>query len=161
MTPEETLEQDDTPSVRELVAAVLDVQEQAGRLGREALAKFFETGPVLVEAMRHQSGQGEKVRQIVWSIYTGSHLVPLGHACAGLDTKVAEAVAAVITARLLVGAEIEEKLKILMTAAGEFIRCDETEAAQATQGLPLCYPIPMESPARLRELADTTEASKI
>ncbi|MEO6476745.1 hypothetical protein [Luteolibacter sp.] len=149
------------PSTHKIFESLLQVQDDAGRLGREAMAKFFATGPVLVDAMRHQSGQGEKVRQIIWSIYTGSHLVPLGHACAGLDTKVAEAVAAVITARLLAGAEIEEKLKILMTAAGEFTRCDETEATQATKGLPLCYPIPMESPARLRELADTTEASKL
>jgi hypothetical protein len=158
MPSEDALEQDDAPSVGELVAAVLDGQELAGRLGREALAKFFETGPVLVEAMRHQSGQAEKVRQIVWSLYTGSHLVPLGHACSGLDTKVAEAVAAVIAARLLAGAEIEEKLGILMKAAGEFGRCDETEAAQATQSLPLCYPLPMETAARLRELADIVES---
>lgn len=56
------------PSTREMVQALLQVQDEAGRLGREALTKFFETGPVLVDAMRHQSGQGEKVRQIVWSI---------------------------------------------------------------------------------------------
>lgn len=154
-TPEE-----ETPSTQELVESLLQVQDDAGRLGREAMANFFATGTVLVDAMRHQSGQAEKVRQIVWSIYTGSHLVPLGHACAGLDTKVAEAVAAVITARLLAGAEIEEKLKILMIATGEFTRCDETEAAQTTQGLPLCYPIPMETSLRLRELAAIVEASE-
>ena len=148
------------PSTQEILTSLLQMQDDAGRLGREAMEKFFATGPVLVDAMRHQSGQAEKVRQIVWSIYTGSHLVPLGHACAGLDTKVAEAVAAVITARLLAGAEIEEKLKILMTAAGEFTRCDETEATQATKGLPLCYPIPMATSLRLHELAAIVEASE-
>jgi len=148
------------PSTQEILESLLQVQDDAGRLSREAMAKFFATGTVLVDAMRHQSGQAEKVRQIVWSIYTGSHLVPLGHACAGLDTKVAEAVAAVVTARLLVGAEIEEKLKILMTAAGEFTRCDEAESTQATKGLPLCYPIPMETSLRLRELAEVVEASE-
>ncbi len=148
------------PSTKEILASLLQIQDDGGRLGREALEKFFATGPVLLDAMRHQSGQAEKVRQIVWSLYTGSHLVSLGNVCAGLDTKVAEAVAALISARLLAGAEIEEKLGILMKAAGEFSRCDETEAAQATKGLPLSYPIPMERSARLRELAEIVEASE-
>jgi hypothetical protein len=148
-------------STQEALQSIVQAVGEAGRLRRDALEKFSAAGPMLVDAMRHQSGQAEKVRQIVWSIYTGSHLVALGHVCAGLDAKVAEAVAAVITARLLVGADIEEPLKSLMIEAGEFIRYDEAEASQATKGLPFCYPIPMASSERLRELADSVEALEI
>ena len=80
---------DDT---RELLKSLLANANEADRLKREALARLDESLPVLVAALRHDSGQSAWVRQIVWSLYTCSHLVPLGTVCSGLDTALARAV---------------------------------------------------------------------
>src|SRR5690606_36428472 len=108
-----------------------------------------------------ESGQTEKVRQILWSLYTCSHLVPLGSVCSGLDTALAKAVSAAVAARLLAGGEIESRLQVIFMTTGELARCDEAESIQATRGLPLCYPLPLASPARLRDLSKTVETSRI
>lgn len=148
---------DDT---REILNSFLVDAAEADRLKHEALAKLDVMVPVLTAALRHHSGQSEKVRQILWSLYTCSHLMPLGHACSGLDTAVALAVVAAIEARLLAGGEVEDRLQAVLTETGELARCNEAEAAQALQGLPMQYPLPMECSKRLRELAEVVEAAE-
>ena len=148
---------DDT---REILKSLLANTDEAVRLKLDALAKLDEAIPVLTAALRHHSGQSEKVRQILWSLYTCSHLVPLGTACSGLDTAIAHAVATAITARLLAGGEVEDRLQAVLTETGELVRCNEAEAAQALQGLPIQYPLPMECSKRLRELAEVVEAAE-
>ena len=142
---------DDT---REIVKSLLANADEAVRLKREALAKLDEAEPVLIAALCHNSGQSEKIRQILWSLYTCSHLVPLGDFCSGLDTAVARAVAAAVSARLLAAGEAEERLGAILEAAGEFAHRDRMLPRMIERGMGAEYPLPCSSAAHLNALAD-------
>lgn len=126
--------------------------------GRLALERLKDAAPVLVVALNSGGGQSHKVRHVVWSLYTCSYLVPLGEVCSGLDTAIALALSTAITARLLAGADAEEPLGAILEASGEFARRDRTEVALKSRGLPPEYPLPSESAARLRSLAEVSES---
>ncbi len=107
----------------------------------EAARKLVEVTPLLTETLTHHwsTGQGTRVRHILWSLYSCSHLVNLGDACSGLDTNLAEAVGAAIHARLIFGPEVEPSLGEILRVSGEFARFDREEAA-TPEGLPVIYP---------------------
>lgn len=141
-------------ALREFSAAMGKSRERA----KKSLVDLKAALPVLERALYGDSGQSQRVRHIVWSLYTCDHLVPLGNVCSGLDVDVAEAVAAAITARLFAGAEVESLLKGIMTDSGEFNRLNAVRKEQQAQDLPIQYPLPLESAKRLRELAEVAEA---
>ncbi len=80
----------------------------------------------------------------------------LGDACTGLDADLAEAVGAVIDARLLFGPEVEPLLGESLRASGEFARFDREEAATPC-GSSVAYPPAPASAETLRRLADAAE----
>ena len=123
-------------------------QEQAAR-------KLAEVTPLLTETLTHHwsTGQGTRVRHILWSLYSCSHLVNLGDACSGLDAKLAEAVGTAIHARLKYGPEVEPLLGEILRVSGEFARFDREEAA-TPEGIPVIYPPFPESEKKLRQWAD-------
>lgn len=124
----------------------------------EAARKLVEVTPLLTETLtRHWStGQGTRVRHILWSLYSCSHLVNLGDACSGLDTNLAEAVGAAIHARLIFGPEVEPLLGEILRVSGEFARFDREEIA-TPDGLPVIYPPTPASAETLRQLAVAAE----
>lgn len=126
-------------------------QEQAAR-------KLAEVTPLLTETLTHHwsTGQGTRVRHILWSLYSCSHLVNLGDACSGLDANLAEAVATAIHARLKYGPEVEPLLGEILRVSGEFARFDREETA-TPDGLPVIYPPTPASTETLRQLADAAE----
>lgn len=87
--------------------------------------------PLLIETLTYHwsTGQGGRLRNILWSLYTCSHLVNLGDACSGLDTDLAEAVGTVINARLIFGPEVEPLLGEILRVSGEFVRFNQEETA--------------------------------
>lgn len=124
----------------------------------QAARKLAEVTPLLTETLtRHwNTGQGTRVRHILWSLYSCGHLVNLGDACSGLDADLAEAVGTAIHARLRYGAEVEPSLGEILRVSGEFARFEREETA-TPEGLPVIYP---PTPARaetLRKLADAME----
>lgn len=123
-------------------------QEQAAR-------KLAEVTPLLTETLTHHwsTGQGTRVRHILWSLYSCSHLVNLGDACSGLDANLAEAVGTAIHARLRYGPEVEPLLGEILRVSGEFARFDREETA-TPEGLPVIYPPPPASEEKLRQQAD-------
>lgn len=123
-------------------------QEQAAR-------KLAEVTPLLTETLTHHwsTGQGTRVRHILWSLYSCSHLVNLGDACSGLDVNLAEAVGTAIYARLRYGPEVEPLLGEILRVSGEFARFDREETA-TPEGLPVIYPPPPASEEKLRQQAD-------
>ena len=149
-----------TPSIpqsdlNDFAATIRKGQDRA----KSAALLLDEGAPVLVKTLQGHSGQSESVRQIIWSLYTGSHLVPVGFLGSGLDTDLAIAVAAAITARLFLGADVEPKLKEIMSRAGEFERFDQ--AAKLTpEGVRVQYPLPHATAEELRVLAEAVERSK-
>jgi hypothetical protein len=128
-------------------------QEQAAR-------KLTEVTPLLTETLTHHwsTGQGTRVRHILWSLYSCSHLVNLGDACSGLDAKLAEAVGRAIHARLSYCPEVEPLLGEILRVSGEFARFDREETV-TPDGLPVIYPPPPASAETLRQLADAAERS--
>lgn len=126
-------------------------QEQAAR-------KLAEVTPLLTETLTHHwsTGQGTRVRHILWSLYSCSHLVNLGDACSGLDANLAEGVGTAIHARLRYGPEVEPLLGEILRVSGEFARFYREEAA-TPEGLPVTYPPTPASAETLRQLAYAAE----
>lgn len=119
---------------------------------------FVRAMPLLTETLTLHwgTGQGTRVRHILWSLYTCGHLVNLGEACSGLDRRLAEALATAIAARLIVGPEVERVLREILQNSGEFARFDREEAVTPDH-LPVTYP-PVSADARtLREMADSLD----
>lgn len=124
----------------------------------QAVRKLAEVTPLLTETLtRHWStGQGTRIRHILWSLYSCSHLVNLGDACSGLDASLAEAVGTAINARLIFGPEVEPLLGEILRASGEFARFDREEAI-TLPGLPVTYPPIPASAEKLRQLVAAAE----
>jgi hypothetical protein len=128
--------------------------EQAEELKRDALDHLDGAAHVLTDALISGGGQSLKVRHILWSLYTCSHLVPLGDFCSGLDTAVARAVAAAVSARLLAGGDAEERLGAILEAAGEFADRVRMLPKMMERGMGAAYPLPCVSAAHLSALAE-------
>ncbi|MGC4015111.1 MAG: hypothetical protein QM755_11435 [Luteolibacter sp.] len=111
-----------------------------------------------METLTHHwsTGQGTRIRHILWSLYSCSHLVNLGDACSGLDANLAEAVGTAIFARLTFGPEVEPLLGEILRVSGEFSRFDREETV-TPMGLPVIYPLTPASAETLRQLADAAE----
>lgn len=126
-------------------------QEQAAR-------KLAEVTLLLTGTLTHQwsTGQGTRVRHILWSLYSCSHLVNLGDACSGLDANLAQAVGTAIHARLTFSPEVEPLLGEILRVSGEFARFDREETA-TPEGLPVIYPPTPAGAETLRQLADSAE----
>lgn len=123
-----------------------------------ALEQLEAALPLLTETLRHHwsTGQGKRVRAIVWSLYGGDHPVGLGYALSGLDTKLARALGTAISARVEAGAAIEPFLKTVLEESGELRRFAEA-SAKIPDHLPTPYPPPDMSARELRELADALD----
>lgn len=126
-------------------------QEQAAR-------KLAEVTPLLTDTLTHHwnTGQGTRVRHILWSLYSCSHLVNLGDACSGLDANLAQAVGTAIHARLTCGPEVEPLLGEILCVSGEFARFDREETA-TPMGLHVIYPPAPASAETLLQLAAAAE----
>ncbi|MFC7339554.1 hypothetical protein ACFQY0_20350 [Haloferula chungangensis] len=144
---------------REVLDSLFENADMAEELKRSALARLDEAAPVLTVALMSDGGQSRKVRHILWSLYTCSHLVPLGEFCSGLDTAVARSVAAAVSARLLAGGESEERFEAILRRSGEFDRRDRIISDLASRGLPEDYPLPTETADRLRILLELAEST--
>jgi hypothetical protein len=98
------------------------------------------------------SGSGRRWRQIVWSIYNGSHLVGLGDVLTNFDTDNGLLVSKLIDAKLA-GALDDAKLKRVLEKSGEFARYEEAARGTPEDEEVIYPPLPV-SAERLRELAD-------
>lgn len=124
----------------------------------EIAAAFEQVAPLLVETLTFHwsTGQGTRVRHILWSLYTCSHLVNLGDACSGLDTRLSEALAVAIAARLILGSQVEPVIRNILQASGEFRRFDEIECG-TPERLPVVYPPAQANAETLRKMADAVD----
>lgn len=120
----------------------------------DVAAAFDCSTPLLIETLVHHwsTGQGTRVRHILWSLYTCSHLVNLGEACSGLDRRLAEALAAAVTARLILGPEVEPMLRQILQTSGEFARFNREESI-TPEHLPVIYPPAAADARTFREMA--------
>lgn len=114
--------------------------------------------PILTDTLSHHwsTGQGTRVRHVLWSLYTSTHLINLCDACSGLDAQLAQALSAAISARLILGPVIEESLGEVLKKSGEFIRFDQEEK-NTPDHLPVIYPPAASDGRTFRKLADSLD----
>ena len=114
--------------------------------------------PLLTDTLRRHwsTGQGSRIRAIVWSLYGGSHPVGLGYALSGLDDDLGHAIGTAIRARIEAGAAIEPLLKTVLEDSGEMNRF-HAAADKIPDHLPTPYPPPDMTAHQLRELADALD----
>ena len=103
------------------------------------------------------SGSGRRWRQIVWSIYNGSHLVSLGDVLTNFDTKNGLLVSKLIDAKLA-GALDDGMLKRVLEKSGELARYEEA-AHDTPEDEVVIYPPLAVSAEKLRELADAADGA--
>lgn len=126
----------------------------------EIAAAFEQVAPLLLETLTFHwsTGQGTRVRHILWSLYTCSHLINLGDACCGLDRRLAEALATAVAARLILGPEVESALREILQKSGEFSRFEREETA-TPEHLPVIYPPAPANAGTFRQMADSMDES--
>jgi hypothetical protein len=139
--------------------AFVDMLLESRHRAQAAIEALEVVTPFLVETLRYHwsTGQGTRLRHVIWSLYTCSHLVNLGDACSGLDTELANAMGAVIAARLALGPEVEDQLRYILDTSGEFARFDEVEKL-TPENMAVIYPPNASHHKDLRRLADADEA---
>lgn len=127
-------------------------EEQRG--ASHVAAAFEQAVPLLTETLTDHwgTGQGTRVRHILWSLYTCSHTINLGDACSGLDRRLAEALSAAVAARLILGPDVEPKLGEILRVSGEFARFDEMERS-TPKHLTVIYPPASEDARTFRKMA--------
>ena len=109
MEPPDTID-----PVAELAAAI--------RLGRklatQARADLTAAAPVIIDALRHQSGQSAKLARILWSLWSDTHTINLCSELAGLDARLAQAAVAMIAARAYMAGDADDLLRTIITQSG-------------------------------------------
>lgn len=109
------METPDTPDpVTELTAAI-----QLGRqLANQARAGLTAATPILIDALRHHSGQSAKIERILWSCWNDEQSVSLCYTLTGLDSRLAQAAVAMIAARAHCGGNADDLLREVITESG-------------------------------------------
>lgn len=103
-----------TDPVAELLAAVALGQQ----LATKARDELDAATPILIDAIRHGSGQSAKLEQILWSLWNDDHAVNLCDTLAGLDAKIAQAAVAMIAARAHLGGDADDQLRKIIDEIG-------------------------------------------
>ena len=83
-------------------------------LGVKARGDLEAAAPSLIKAIRHQSGQSEKLETLLWSLWNGQ----LSDALAGLDTNLAVAAVAMFSARAFLAGDADCLLGQIIRESG-------------------------------------------
>lgn len=100
--------------IAEITAAV----NLGKKLATQARADLKTATPILVAALRHHSGQSAKIENLLWSLWSDTHQINLCSELAGLDSKLAQAIVAMIAARAHLGGDADELLRTIITQSG-------------------------------------------
>jgi hypothetical protein len=100
----------DPAALAELAAAI---NLQRG-LAKRARADLEAAIPILVSAIKNHSGQSLKIESLLWSVWGGE----LCDALAGLDTKLAQTVIAMIAARAHLSGDADGMLYRIIAETG-------------------------------------------
>lgn len=100
--------------IAELTAAIALGQQ----LASQARTDLESVAPVLIAALRHNSGQSAKLTRILWSLWNDEHQVNLCDALAGLDAHLAQAAVAMISARAHLGGHADDLLGRIIDQSG-------------------------------------------
>lgn len=115
----------------------------------ETITDYLKTG--------WSTGGGRRLRQFVWSLWNGFHLVNLFDLSSGLDGKLSDAVIVVFNAAMVDALSEEQKRRVLKES-GEFARWEEARAESPEDDEVLYPPFPMSTDT-LRRVAHSAEQS--
>lgn len=120
-------------------------EELSGALN--AITDYLSTG--------WSTGGGRRLRQFVWSLWNGHHLINLFDLSSGLDSRLSESVIVVFRAAM-VGALKEDSMRSLLKNSGEFTRWEAARAA-TPEAEEVLYPPLAIGTDSLRRLAHSAE----
>jgi hypothetical protein len=102
----------------------------------ETISDYLKTG--------WSTGGGRRLRQFVWSLWNGFHLINLFDLSSGLDGRLTDAVIVVFNAAMVDALSEEQKRRVL-NESGEFTRWEEARAETPDEEEVLYPPIPMSA----------------
>ena len=105
------------------------------------------------------TGGGRRLRQFVWSLWNGHHLLNLCDLSSGLDSRLSDAVIVTFRAAML-GALKEDAMRSLLKNSGELARW-EAASARTPEEEEVLYPPLAISTDSLRHLAHSAEQNDL
>ena len=132
-----------------LVTLLLELNKLYGSLGEalETIAEYLKTG--------WTTGGGRRLRQFVWSLWNGHHLINLYDLSSGLDGRLTDAVIVVFNAAMVDALSEDQKRRVLKES-GEFARWEQASTEIPDDEDVLYPPFPMSTDG-LRRLAKSAE----
>lgn len=107
---------------------------------RNAMTELTDAMELLISACKHpDTGNGRRVRDLIWSLYGDAHQINLCDTLSYLDLRMGEAVLAAIRARFILGGDCEDILRSILLESGEMARWNEAEA-RTPEGCQIVYP---------------------
>ena len=113
----------------------------------ETISDYLKTG--------WSTGGGRRLRQFVWSLWNGFHLINLFDLSTGLDGRLTDAVIVVFNAAMVDALSEDQKRRVLKES-GEFVRWERACAGTLEDEEVLYPPFPMTTDG-LRRLAHSAE----
>ena len=114
-----------------------------------AITDYLKTG--------WSTGGGRRLRQFVWSLWNGFHLINLYDLSSGLDGRLTDAVIVVFHAAMVDALSEDQKRRVLKES-GEFLRWEKARAETPENDEVLYPPFPMSTDG-LRRVAHSAEQS--
>ena len=115
----------------------------------ETITDYLKTG--------WSTGGGRRLRQFVWSLWNGFHLLNLYDLSSGLDVRLTDAVIVVFNAAM-VDALTEDQKRRMLKESGEFARWEQARIETPEDEEVLYPPFPMSTDG-LRRVAHSAEQS--
>lgn len=115
----------------------------------DAITDYLKTG--------WNTGGGRRLRQFVWSLWNGFHLINLHDLSSGLDGRLTDAVIVVFNAAMVDALSEDHKRRVLKES-GEFARWEQASAETSEDDEVLYPPFPMSTDG-LRRVAHSAEQS--
>ncbi len=149
-------EQEQQAALDEFAREMRRVKERKESVSSETLHEALETISDYLKT-GWSTGGGRRLRQFVWSLWNGYHLINLYDLSSGLDGRLTDAVIVVFNAAMLDALSEDGKRRVLKES-GEFARWEEARAETPEEEEVLYPPFPMSTDG-LRRVAHSAEQS--
>ena len=149
-------EQEQQAALDEFAREMRRVQERKKSVPAEKLNEALETISDYLKT-GWSTGGGRRLRQFIWSLWNGFHLINLYDLSSGLDGRLTDAVIVVFNAAMVDALSEEQKRRVLKES-GEFTRWEQARAETPEDEEVLYPPFPMSTDG-LRQVAHSAEQS--
>ena len=149
-------EEEQQAALNEFAREMQRVKERKESVPPETLSEALET---ITDYLKTgwSTGGGRRLRQFVWSLWNGYHLINLYDLSSGLDGRLTDAVIVVFNAAMVDALNEDQKRRVLKES-GEFARWEQVGAETPEDEEVLYPPFPMSTDG-LRRVAHSAEQS--